>query len=70
MIRICTQRWASALNKDRNGGRTSHDVGPGSAAAYGTAVPAGLTYKVKSGCPDLLKPEPLAAITKGSWSRR
>jgi hypothetical protein len=34
-------------------------------AACGTDVPAGLADKVKSGCPDLLKPEPLAVITKG-----
>ncbi|MGW4211347.1 hypothetical protein ACWEIJ_25365 [Lentzea sp. NPDC004789] len=33
--------------------------------ACGTDVPAGLADKVKSGCPDLLKPEPLAVITKG-----
>lgn len=36
-----------------------------SMAACGTDVPAGLADKVKSGCPDLLKPEPLAIITKG-----
>ncbi|WP_143086991.1 hypothetical protein [Lentzea flaviverrucosa] len=34
-------------------------------AACGTDVPAGLADKVKSGCPDLLRPEPLAVITKG-----
>jgi hypothetical protein len=34
-------------------------------AACGTDVPAGLADKVKSGCPDLLKPEPLAVIAKG-----
>ena len=34
-------------------------------AACGTDVPAGLADKVKLGCPDLLKPEPLAVITKG-----
>lgn len=33
--------------------------------ACGTDVPAGLADKVKSGCPDLLRPEPLAVITKG-----
>jgi hypothetical protein len=34
-------------------------------AACGTDVPAGLADKVESGCPGLLKPEPLAIITKG-----
>ncbi|WP_093588463.1 hypothetical protein [Lentzea waywayandensis] len=34
-------------------------------AACGTDVPAGLADKVESGCPGLLKPEPLAVITKG-----
>ncbi|WP_090069508.1 hypothetical protein [Lentzea flaviverrucosa] len=33
--------------------------------ACGTGVPAGLPDKVESGCPGLLKPEPLAVITKG-----
>ncbi|GLY46763.1 hypothetical protein [Lentzea sp. NBRC 102530] len=33
--------------------------------ACGTDVPAGLADKVESGCPGLLKPEPLAVITKG-----
>jgi hypothetical protein len=33
--------------------------------ACGTDVPAGLADEVKSGCPELLKPEPLAVITKG-----
>lgn len=28
-------------------------------------VPTGLSDKVKSGCPDLIKPEPVAVITKG-----
>jgi len=28
-------------------------------------VPAGLADKVKSGCPDLIKPEPVAVIAKG-----
>lgn len=35
------------------------------AAACGTDVPAGLAAKVESGCPGLLKPEPLAVITEG-----
>ncbi len=34
-------------------------------AACGVDVPAGLVDKVNSGCPDLLKPEPLAVITQG-----
>ncbi|MDT7786398.1 MAG: hypothetical protein QOF58_4817 [Pseudonocardiales bacterium] len=34
-------------------------------AACGTDVPAGLADKVNSGCPGLLKPEPVAVITKG-----
>ncbi|MFD4636306.1 hypothetical protein ACFWN2_03260 [Lentzea sp. NPDC058436] len=32
--------------------------------ACGTDVPAGLADKVEAGCPGLLKPEPLAVITK------
>lgn len=34
-------------------------------AACGTDVPAGLADKVESGCPGLLRPEPLAVITEG-----
>ena len=34
-------------------------------SACGTDVPAGLADKVQAGCPGLLKPEPLAVITKG-----
>lgn len=33
--------------------------------ACGVDVPAGLANKVNSGCPDLLKPEPVAVITQG-----
>src|SRR5688500_11535728 len=33
--------------------------------ACGVDVPAGLADKVNSGCPDLLKPEPVAVITLG-----
>ncbi|MFS8104285.1 hypothetical protein LFM09_44985 [Lentzea alba] len=34
-------------------------------AACGVEVPAGLADKVKSGCPDLVKPEPVAVIAQG-----
>lgn len=34
-------------------------------AACGVDVPAGLADKVNSGCPDLVKPEPVAVITQG-----
>ncbi|MGI5498981.1 hypothetical protein [Lentzea sp. CA-135723] len=33
--------------------------------ACGTDVPAGLAAKIESGCPGLLKPEPVAVITEG-----
>ncbi|WP_086668931.1 hypothetical protein [Lentzea kentuckyensis] len=33
--------------------------------ACGTDVPSGLAEKVESGCPGLLKPEPVAVITQG-----
>lgn len=33
--------------------------------ACGADVPSGLAEKVESGCPGLLKPEPVAVITKG-----
>jgi hypothetical protein len=35
------------------------------AAACGVDVPAGLAEKVNSGCPDLVRPEPVAVITRG-----
>jgi len=34
-------------------------------AACGGDVPAGLVDKIRSGCPDLIKPEPVAVITEG-----
>ncbi len=34
-------------------------------AACGVDVPAGLEDKVNAGCPDLVKPEPVAVITQG-----
>jgi hypothetical protein len=34
-------------------------------ASCGVDVPAGLADKVNSGCPDLVKPEPVAVITQG-----
>lgn len=34
-------------------------------AACGVDVPVGLADKVNSGCPDMMKPEPVAVITRG-----
>ncbi|KOV82306.1 hypothetical protein [Nocardia sp. NRRL S-836] len=66
-MKIAFVSAAVALALTAVGACSSVDAPAGAPTGKGASVevPAGLSDKVGSGCPDLIKPEPVAVITKG-----